>query len=94
MGKGGKGKGPGAWQTSAAYDAVLKSVTSARRSAGLSQRELAASLKKPQSWLGKIETKERRMDIVEFIAIARALGTTEADLLKTVASALPRRLDI
>jgi transcriptional regulator with XRE-family HTH domain len=45
----------------------------ARRSAGVTQTELARRLSKPQSFVSKIENSERRVDIVEFCAIARAL---------------------
>jgi transcriptional regulator with XRE-family HTH domain len=51
----------------------------ARKAAGLTQQALAARLKKPQSFVAKYEGGERRLDVVEFIAISRALG---ADPLK------------
>jgi len=60
----------------------------------MSQRDLAAALGKPPSWVAKVEQMERRLDFIEFIAVARALGLSEVDLLRTVSSALPRRLDI
>jgi ribosome-binding protein aMBF1 (putative translation factor) len=39
----------------------------------LPARDLAARLKVPHSVVGKIETGDRRMDVVEFTAFARAL---------------------
>src|ERR1700722_10001308 len=54
----------------------------ARKAAGLTQHALARLLKKPQSFVAKYEGGERRLDVVEFIAIARALG---ADPLKLMA---------
>jgi hypothetical protein len=45
----------------------------------------AVRLKKPQSFVAKYEGGERRIDVVEFIAIARALG---ADPLKLIATLL------
>jgi transcriptional regulator with XRE-family HTH domain len=95
MARGGKGKGPGAWQTSAAYEAALQVIIAARKSSGLTQRELATRLRKPPSWVGKIETKERRIDLVEFIAIGRALNLDDTKLFRTVIKALHRsKLDI
>lgn len=94
MARGGRGKGPGTWQTSDAYRAALKVIVDGRNAAGLTQRELAERLEKPPSWVGKIETKERRMDIVEFIAIARALGLKELDAFRTVVTALPKHVEI
>src|SRR6202051_3454721 len=51
----------------------------ARKAARLTQHALALRLKKPQSFVAKYEGGERRLDVVEFITIARALG---ADPLK------------
>jgi transcriptional regulator with XRE-family HTH domain len=51
----------------------------ARKAAGLTQHALARRLKKPQSFVAKYEGGERRLDVVEFVMIARALG---ADPLK------------
>lgn len=94
MARGGKGKGPGTWQTSTAYQIALNTVVAARHSSGMTQRDLAAALGKPPSMIAKIESKERRLDIVEFIAIARALKIKEGDLLRAISTGLPRRLDI
>jgi transcriptional regulator with XRE-family HTH domain len=55
----------------------------ARKAAGLTQHALALRLKKPQSFVAKYEGGERRLDVVEFVAIARALG---ADPLKLMAT--------
>lgn len=57
----------------------------ARKAAGLTQHALALRLKKPQSFVAKYEGGERRLDVVEFIAIARALG---GDPLKLMAAFL------
>src|SRR3981189_3405946 len=55
----------------------------ARKAAGLTQPLLARRLNKPQSFVAKYEGGERRLDVVEFIVIARALG---ADPLKLMAT--------
>jgi transcriptional regulator with XRE-family HTH domain len=56
----------------------------ARKAAGLTQRALALRLKKPQSFVAKYEGGERRLDVVEFIAIARALGADPLKLMATL----------
>ncbi len=56
----------------------------ARKSAGLSQHELARRLKRSQSFIAKLEVGERRVDVVEFIEIARALGKEPTELLSRV----------
>jgi transcriptional regulator with XRE-family HTH domain len=59
----------------------------ARKAAKLTQHALARRLKKPQSFIAKYEGGERRLDVVEFVAIARALG---ADPLKLMADFVAR----
>jgi transcriptional regulator with XRE-family HTH domain len=46
---------------------------SARREAGLSQVELAKKLGRPQSFVSKYESGERRLDLVELREICQAL---------------------
>lgn len=47
-----------------------------RVSAGLSQSELAEKLTKPQSFVSKIESGERLVDLIELKEICNALGTS------------------
>ncbi|MGN2638004.1 helix-turn-helix domain-containing protein [Nocardia takedensis] len=47
-----------------------------RVDSGLTQSELAARLGKPQSFVSKYETGERRLDVAEARAVAAALGTS------------------
>ena len=44
-----------------------------RKKADLTQVEVAERLGKPQSFVAKYEGGERRLDVVEFIAVAKAL---------------------
>jgi len=55
-----------------------------RRKAGLTQAELAKRLKKPQSFVAKYEGGERRIDVLEFIAITQAMRAEPTKLLKTL----------
>ena len=43
-----------------------------RDNAGLTQRELGTTLRKPQSWVYNCETANRRVDVTEFILCCRA----------------------
>ena len=45
----------------------------ARKSRDLTQVELAAKLKRPQSFVSKYERGERRLDVIEFFNVARTL---------------------
>lgn len=57
-----------------AYKDVLSALIIARDAAGLSQAGLAERLSKPPSFVGKYELGERRLDIVEFMVVLKALG--------------------
>src|SRR6476661_4752305 len=59
---------------SADYARFLALLKQARKDAGMVQQELADKLGKPQSFVAKFERGERRIDVIEFIAIARAIG--------------------
>ncbi len=55
--------------------AILRSqLKEAREGAGFSQRELAARLQVPHSWIAKVEMGERRIDLVEFCWFISACG--------------------
>lgn len=49
-----------------------------RLDAGLTQAELAKRLGKPQSFVAKVETKERRLDVIEFAKWMAACGSLGA----------------
>ena len=69
--------------------ARLQELLAERRSAaGLTQAELAARLGRPQSFVSKYETGERRLDVVEFLEVAEALAADPAGLVAELA-ALP-----
>ncbi len=77
------------WVVSPDYRAAIAAITDARTGLGVSQRELARRLSKPPSFVNKIEQLERRLDVLEFIAIAEALGMTAGALIGTLRAALP-----
>ena len=56
---------------SAAYQQFLKKFRQARKDAGLNQVEVAKRLKKPQSFVSKCESGERRVDFAELQAFAK-----------------------
>ena len=53
-----------------------------RKKARLTQQQLAKCLRRPQSFVAKYEGGERRIDVVEFIAFARAMGADPFALLR------------
>lgn len=54
----------------------------AREKVGLSQEKLAKRLKRTQSFVAKYEGGERRLDVVEFLAISRALGADPIRIMR------------
>lgn len=56
------------------YLAFRKRLRSARLGAGLSQAQTARRLGKPQSFISKCESGERRVDVVELRRFARVYG--------------------
>lgn len=64
-----------------AYIAVL---IGCRKEAKLTQRDLAERLGRPHSYISKIETGERRLDVGEFVEYAKAVGIDPVRLFKRV----------
>ncbi|MEQ1809874.1 MAG: helix-turn-helix transcriptional regulator [Terricaulis sp.] len=77
-----------------AYAAFRDALVAARKSAGVTQVELAARLDKPQQFVSKVEQGDRRLDLVEFVAICRALRLDPKDVFATVLRRLPKSFDI
>ena len=66
------------------YERFLDCLIAARKSADLTQQVLAKKLKKPQSFVSKYERRERRLDVIEFLKIAEAIGEDPSRLLKGI----------
>jgi transcriptional regulator with XRE-family HTH domain len=64
------------------YARPVDLLVAARHSSGVRQQKLAAKLSKPQSFIAKYEGGERRIDVIEFIEIARALGADPIKLFR------------
>lgn len=64
------------------YQKLLERLKAARKDNGITQAALAKRLRKPQSFVSKYESGERRLDIAEYLEIAAALGIGEDALLR------------
>jgi len=69
---------------SARHKALIAALTQAREAAGLTQRELARRLDRAHSFVGKIESGERQLNVLEFCDYADALGADAAEMLRAV----------
>jgi transcriptional regulator with XRE-family HTH domain len=68
------------WVQPEHYPVVGAALTAARRRANLTQVELAARLGKPQSFVSAYEVGKRRVDVIEFLLIARTLGANPVEI--------------
>jgi len=60
---------------------LVRRLTEARKSAGLTQHDLAKRLRRNQSFVAKYEGGERRIEVIEFVQICRAIGTSPEQLI-------------
>ncbi|HIG8008298.1 TPA: helix-turn-helix domain-containing protein, partial [Klebsiella pneumoniae] len=51
---------------SSEYQLVIKNLREIRIKKGITQERLAQALKRPQSFVAKVESGERRLDVIEF----------------------------
>ncbi len=69
-----------------AYEKFREALIQARKNAGITQSELSAKLCRPQSFVSKYERGERRLDVIEFLEVAKALGRDPHILLRQISS--------
>ena len=70
--------------------AVVEVVKAARIAAGLKQSQLAERITKDQSWISLVEGSQRRLDVVEFIQLAQALGIKPSTMLDEITEKIAR----
>jgi transcriptional regulator with XRE-family HTH domain len=79
-----------AWVSSPVHRDLIVAMVAARKAAGMTQRDVAAKLGKPPSLVAKVESIERNLSVLEFLAWMKAVGVSPNDLLKH----LPDRAEI
>jgi len=62
------------------YKCVLDKLVEMRKSAGLTNRQLAEKLQRENSFVWRIEHGERRLDVLEFFWVCNALGYDAAEV--------------
>lgn len=64
------------------YELLRSELKNARLQAKLLQTDLAKRLKKPQSYISKVESGERNLDVIEYVIYCDALEIEPAKWLK------------
>ena len=64
------------------YDQLHRALIEARQSRLLTQLEVASRLGKPQSYISKYESGERRLDVIEFLQVCNALNIKPISILR------------
>jgi transcriptional regulator with XRE-family HTH domain len=78
----------------AGYASMLGILLALRRDAGVTQVALSKRLGKQQAFVSNIERGVRRIDVIEFCAIVRALSADPEVVFQRVVRALPKRISI
>lgn len=72
------------WVVSAEHRALVAALVAARTSAGLTQREMSARLGRAPSIIAKIETGQRNVSVLEFVAWCRAAGVSPGETIEAL----------
>jgi transcriptional regulator with XRE-family HTH domain len=75
----------------ARHKALIASLKAAREAAGITQRDLARKLGRAHSFVGKIESGERQLNVLEFCEYADALGADAVEVIRAVLSSRGKR---
>lgn len=70
----------------AGQKALSEALAAARTKAGLTQAALGKILRCHQSMIARIESGQRRIDVVELVIICRGLDVDPSDILAVVAA--------
>lgn len=66
------------------YQLLLQLLVTARKKSGITHQQLAKKLGKNQSYISKYENAERRLDIIEVIAISKAINFNPVELMNDI----------
>lgn len=72
----------------ARHKLFCESLKRARKAAGITQHELADRLGEHQSFVSRYETGERRLDVIEYLEVARTIGIDAAGHLRAFTRSL------
>jgi transcriptional regulator with XRE-family HTH domain len=76
---------PAAWLQSPRHSALQALLIEKRKKAGLTQAEVAKKLGRYQSFVATLESGQRRIDVVEFLDLAEAIGFDPREAIRRLA---------
>jgi hypothetical protein len=79
------------WVQPEQYEIVGAVLAATRQRANMTQVELARRLRKPQSAISALEAGTRRVDLAEFMLIARTLGADPVELFAEIVRSVDGR---
>jgi transcriptional regulator with XRE-family HTH domain len=71
------------------YKALIGLLVARREAAGMTQSGLAARLGRPQSFVGRLESGQRRITVVEFMTLAKILRFDPYKVISTLEKMAP-----
>ena len=69
---------------SARHKLLIDFIVSKREAAGLTQAQLAEKLGEYQSFVARLESGQRRIDVIEFLELASVLGFDPTKAIKLI----------
>lgn len=76
------------------YRLLLGMLVEARSRADVTQTELARRIGRPQPFISLVERGERRVDVIQFYAIMRALDLDPEQAFHELVAQLPPKLEV
>lgn len=73
------------------YQKLIDDLIKIRHKKGLTQRDLAKKLDVPNSWVGRMEIYNRRLDILELIEVLKALEISQKESLDLIGKLIKAR---
>lgn len=64
------------------YLRLIDALVKGRKTAGLTQMQVAEKLAKPQSYVAKVEGADRKLDVMEFVALCKVIQQDPSELIK------------
>jgi transcriptional regulator with XRE-family HTH domain len=80
--------------SSPAYQAAISLLVLLRKERGVSQEQLAERLGKKQPFVSLVERRERRLDVVEYYAFAKAIGADPEEVFSRLVAMMPVKVEI